>query len=84
MAEYLRVFEEAASSAPRHQLPGDLPLVVISAGDQPDDVKAAHQRLADSSSRGRHLVAAKSGHWVPFDQPEVIVNAIREIVGVAA
>jgi pimeloyl-ACP methyl ester carboxylesterase len=84
MADYLRVFEEAAAAAPRHELSGDLPLVVISAGDQPADVKAAHERLARSSSRGRHLVAAKSGHWVPFDEPDVVVNAIREVVSVAA
>ena len=55
-------------------------LTVISAGDQPDDVKAEHERLALSSARGRHVVAQNSGHWVPFDQPELIVAAIREIV----
>ena len=81
MVDYLRVFEEAAASAPRHRLFSDLPLVVISAGDQPDDVVAAHRALAESSSRGRHIVAAASGHWIPFDEPGVIVSAVRELLG---
>jgi len=25
-------------------------------------------------------VASKSGHWVPYDEPDLIVDAIREIV----
>jgi pimeloyl-ACP methyl ester carboxylesterase len=78
MADYLRVFEEAAAA--RDPIPRDIPLTVITAGDQPDDVQAAHERLASTSSRGRHLVAARSGHWVPFDEPEVIVGAVQELV----
>jgi pimeloyl-ACP methyl ester carboxylesterase len=79
MSEYLRVFEEAAASAPRYQLSSELPLVVISAGDQPEAVLAAHRELAQSSSRGRHIVASGSGHWIPFDDPELIVSAVREL-----
>jgi pimeloyl-ACP methyl ester carboxylesterase len=80
MAEYLRVFEEAAVSAPRLRLPRDLSLAVISAGDQPDDVMAAHRTLAQSSSRGRHIVASGSGHWIPFDDPDLIVETVRELI----
>lgn len=79
MADYLRVFEEAAASVPRQRLPRELPLTVITAGDQPAAVKAAHEALASSSSRGRHILAAKSGHWVPFDEPDLIIEAIREL-----
>jgi pimeloyl-ACP methyl ester carboxylesterase len=80
MAGYLRVFEEAAASVWNRAVAADLPLVVISAGDQPSTAIAEHEALAQSSSRGRHIVATKSGHWVPFDQPELIVGAIRDIV----
>lgn len=80
MAEYLRVFEEIAVSVLSHPIPRDIPVIVISAGDQPDDVKAAHSELARSSSHGRHIVARGSGHWVPFDAPEVIVDAIRALI----
>lgn len=80
MADYLTVFQESALAAAQLRLPNDVPLVVISAGDQPEEVKAAHERLARSSARGRHVVAAASGHWVPFDQPELIVDAIEQLV----
>lgn len=80
MAGYLTVFEQAAASMVLQRLPSGMPLTVISAGDQPDDVKAEHERLARSSARGRHIVAEKSGHWVPFDEPELIVAATKEIV----
>lgn len=79
MADYLRVFEEVALSARSHQIPRDMPVVVISAGDQSNDVTAAHEQLARSSSLGRHIVASNSGHWVPFDEPDLIVDAIREL-----
>jgi len=79
MADYLRVFQESALAAAQLRLPNNVPLVVISAGDQPEDVTAAHERLARSSTRGRHIVAATSGHWVPFDQPELIVDAIQQL-----
>jgi len=80
MAEYLYVFAEAAASAARHSLPRDIPVIVITAGDQPDDVRAAHEQLARASVRGRHVLAAASGHWVPFDEPGLIVDAVRELV----
>jgi pimeloyl-ACP methyl ester carboxylesterase len=58
----------------------DAPLVIISSGTQPADVIAKHRTLADRSSRGRHIVATGSGHWIQFDEPELVVNVIRELV----
>lgn len=39
--------------------------------------------LSCLSSRSRLLVAAKSGHGIQIDQPEIVVEAIRQIVEVA-
>jgi pimeloyl-ACP methyl ester carboxylesterase len=80
MAEHLGTLRETAATAGAVGPLGDLPIVVLSAGDQPPHIVAAHQRLASLSTEGRHLVAARSGHWIMFDQPEVIVATIREIV----
>jgi pimeloyl-ACP methyl ester carboxylesterase len=80
MADHLRVLPEATASAGAIGSLGDLPVVVISSGDQTPDVTAAHEELARLSSRGRVVVASKSGHWVPYDEPELIVEAIREII----
>jgi pimeloyl-ACP methyl ester carboxylesterase len=58
----------------------DLPLVTISSTD-PGDYRVRQQAaLARLSTRGRHLIASHSGHWVPIDQPELVISVIREMV----
>jgi pimeloyl-ACP methyl ester carboxylesterase len=81
MADQLRVFHEA-TEAPTVRIPSlrDVPLAVISSADQPASVLASHEALVRLSSHGRHVVASKSGHWVPFDEPELVVDAIRDVV----
>jgi pimeloyl-ACP methyl ester carboxylesterase len=58
----------------------DVPLVIVSSGDQRSDVIAKHRQLARLSSSGRHIVAATSGHWIQFDDPDLVVDTIRDIV----
>src|SRR5262249_39424951 len=73
MAEYLRVLDQAAAAAAQVGTASaggqvgalDLPLVVISSGDQTPDVLEAHHALARLSSRGRHVSAEHSTHWIP-------------------
>lgn len=36
--------------------------------------------VAAQSSRGRLIVAEESGHNIPFDQPHLVLAAIRELV----
>jgi pimeloyl-ACP methyl ester carboxylesterase len=79
MAAYLRALPEAIVDAERLP-PLTVPLVVISSGDQPPDVLDLHQALARKSSMGRHVVARRSTHWIPFDEPALIVDAIREVI----
>ena len=38
------------------------------------------QELARRSSRGRQIIAEKSGHYIQRDQPELVVDAIRAVV----
>jgi hypothetical protein len=73
----------------------DIPLVVLTQGIPygPDMVAVpslapkAYQlhlelqrELATRSPRGRHLIAEKSGHSIHQDQPDLVVNAIREVL----
>jgi pimeloyl-ACP methyl ester carboxylesterase len=58
---------------------GDVPLAIVSGGDQPAEVLAQHRALTGLSSRGRHVVAAKSGHWIHLDEPDVVVREIRNM-----
>lgn len=55
---------------------GDLPLVTISSTDPGDYRLRQQEALARRSTRGRHLVASHSGHWVPLDQPDLVVAVI--------
>jgi pimeloyl-ACP methyl ester carboxylesterase len=59
---------------------GDLPLVTISSTDPGDYRLRQQDALARLSRRGRHIVASKSGHWIPLDQPQVVIDAIRDVL----
>jgi pimeloyl-ACP methyl ester carboxylesterase len=56
---------------------GDLPLVTISSTDPGDYRLRQQDALARLSTRGRHIVASNSGHWIPLDQPDLVVDVIR-------
>jgi pimeloyl-ACP methyl ester carboxylesterase len=79
MGEYLRVLDEEAAAIAAVVTPPEVPVVVISGGHQPASEIAAHRRLAAASPHGRHLIASRSGHWINFDEPEVIVDAVRAL-----
>jgi pimeloyl-ACP methyl ester carboxylesterase len=57
-----------------------LPLAVIAATELSDRRRRLHETLARQSSRGRLIVARASGHWVPLDEPSVVVDTIAELV----
>jgi pimeloyl-ACP methyl ester carboxylesterase len=79
MADHLSALERDRESIAAVAPPREVPLVVISSGDQPDEQLAVHRSLADASSDGRHVVAARSAHWVQFDEPELVVAAVRHL-----
>jgi pimeloyl-ACP methyl ester carboxylesterase len=95
-AEELRELHEARALKAR-QL-GDLPLVVIVGGREeptPPGVTAEEWRrlsaekrrqkeaLAGLSSAGTLRVAARSGHHVQLEEPALVVDAVRQVVGSA-
>jgi pimeloyl-ACP methyl ester carboxylesterase len=80
MAQHLEALGAMGDAAGRIASLGDLPLTVISAGDQPAELHAKHRALAYLSSRGKHLVARKSSHWIHLDEPDLVVTAIREVI----
>ena len=67
---------------------GDMPLIVITRGIPESDETAAraeerrraHKAIASASRRGRWLIAGKSGHHVQIDQPDVVIDAIRDVI----
>jgi pimeloyl-ACP methyl ester carboxylesterase len=59
---------------------GDLPLVTISSTDPGDHRLRQQEALARLSTRGRHIMASNSGHWIPLDEPSIVIDAVTEVV----
>jgi pimeloyl-ACP methyl ester carboxylesterase len=62
---------------------GDLPLVVITARNADARRLRSDEALSRLSTRGRHVLADDSGHWVPLDAPAVVAAAVIETVQAA-
>ena len=58
----------------------DLPLVVLSGDHHPTPYADWQRHLAQLSSRGVQLLAGDCGHWIHLDRPELITEAIRQVV----
>jgi pimeloyl-ACP methyl ester carboxylesterase len=80
MAEHLTALPEVAAAAAGVTDLGNLPLVVISGSHLRPEQQLEHQRVARTSTRGRHAIAQGSGHWVHVDAPEVIVDAVQSLL----
>lgn len=67
---------------------GDLPLLVLSAGDWtqgfPRAMKQAmlglHAEMAAYAHQGEHRIVPDSSHAIPADQPQAVVDAISDVV----
>jgi pimeloyl-ACP methyl ester carboxylesterase len=73
---------------------GDIPLIVLSHGKTQQMAglstevsrefeqiwQQMQSELAAQSACGKRIVAETSGHYVQFDQPELVIDAIREVV----
>jgi pimeloyl-ACP methyl ester carboxylesterase len=91
-------FEESANEVRAAGTLGDRPLVVLTAGKNPDPkllpanipmkelddfheiwVKDLQVREAHLSTRGKQIVVPDSTHMIPFERPDTVINAIREV-----
>ena len=72
---------------------GDLPLIVLSRG-LPQDSGPAGQKGEEEHNRdqaalvalsrsGKQVVAKRSGHHIPLDEPDLAVAAIRDVIAAA-
>ena len=88
-------FEEDLRSARAAGSFGDLPLVVVSRDPTRVDTdwgalapilnpiwNSSQLDLLALSSHSSHMIALMSGHDIPFDRPDVIVDAIRKVIAV--
>jgi pimeloyl-ACP methyl ester carboxylesterase len=96
-ADVGRNWQASAEEARNAGSLGDVPLIVLTGGKfvaprnpaYVAEARAFHQmwvhelqpKLARLSSRGRQIIIENSGHGIQFEAPDVLIAAIREIVG---
>jgi hypothetical protein len=90
----IRAFPESATQAAATGPFGDLPLAVLShdpdkpSNDLPRDLsksvnklwEAMQEDLAHLSTRSTQTVAKNSGHYIQMDRPDVVIDAVRNVV----
>lgn len=93
----LKSFSESAAQAASTGSLGDMPLAVLShdpdkpSAELPADLakptndawQKMQQELAHLSTRGIQTVAKNSAHYIQLDRPDVVIEAIRNIVNQA-
>jgi pimeloyl-ACP methyl ester carboxylesterase len=90
----LRSFPESAAETAVTGALGDLPLAVLShdpdkpSADLPADLarptndawEKMQEELAHLSTRGTQTIAKNSAHYIQIDRPDVVIEAVRDIV----
>jgi hypothetical protein len=70
---------------------GNIPLIVLSEGkpnipfmqERLQTWFELQEELAHLSTKGRHIVATESAHAIHRTEPDLIFNAVRDVVGAA-
>jgi pimeloyl-ACP methyl ester carboxylesterase len=83
LSAYLTSLPASAAEAAAIDQPISIPVTALSASNSTPEQRAEREHLTSRSPRGRHILARKSGHWIHLDEPDLVVNAIREIVELA-
>ncbi|MCD9032052.1 alpha/beta hydrolase [Luteimonas sp. Y-2-2-4F] len=85
-----RALEATHETLRRHPPVCGVPVAVLAAGERPDGMTAARfaawqdaQRELAARTGGRFLIAEGSGHLVPRDRPDAVVDAVRAVLAAA-
>ena len=79
MAAHLESLPASAQEAAAMGDAEGIPITVLSAANSTPEQLEERDALARRSPRGQHIIARKSGHWIQLDEPELVVQAIREM-----
>ena len=83
LGQHVAALSVSAAQAAAMKSFGDLPLVVLSGDHHPAPYDDWQRDLAQLSSRGVQLLAGDCGHWIHLDRPELVTEAIRQVVAAA-
>ncbi len=80
LASQIEWVSQSAQQVRLSPLPPELPLTVISAPNSDPQWMPGQEKTAALSSRGKHLVARDSSHWIPLDRPDLVVETLCQMV----
>jgi pimeloyl-ACP methyl ester carboxylesterase len=80
LAKYLESLPASAAEANLLAEPRNIPVFVLSAANSTAEQMLEREELAGRSPHGKHIIAAKSGHWIQLDEPELVAQAVREMI----
>ncbi len=80
MAAYIGSLPKCAAELHDCHIPAEVPVTVLSGAHQPQARLQEHAAIAAHSLHGCHLMAAQSAHWIHLDQPELVLQAVREMM----
>jgi pimeloyl-ACP methyl ester carboxylesterase len=80
MAAYLECLPGCARQAVQMPAPIEIPFVVLSAGSATAAELAERDEWVAASSSARHIRLPGTGHWLQLERPELVVEAVRELV----
>lgn len=85
-AEVLSMETSITQTAKATPLPPERPFIIVWHGIPAEPVEleplaeASMEELVQRSDNGKLIVAEKSGHYITFDRPDVVIDAIRQVV----
>jgi pimeloyl-ACP methyl ester carboxylesterase len=79
MARYIRSLPLCARELQGCAIPAEVPVTVLSGAHQPAILLEDHAAIAAHSHQGRHVIAAKSAHWIHLDEPELVASAVHQM-----
>jgi pimeloyl-ACP methyl ester carboxylesterase len=96
-SEVAAMDQDSAETVARRKTFGDMPLVVLTAGQSAKDPSLSdaqnqawqklwtqgHDDMAALSTRGQNRVVQGSGHFIQFEQPQAVIDAVDEVVAEA-
>ncbi len=80
MARHLESLPECAALAVTMQVSPMIPVIILSAATaKPEELAEREAWIADRAN-ARHTVVAGTGHWLHLERPELVVQAVLELV----
>ncbi|HYL37582.1 MAG TPA: alpha/beta hydrolase, partial [Bryobacteraceae bacterium] len=80
LAGYLESLPASSAEASVMSVPASIPITILSAANSTPSQLAERAAMVNHSTRGSHVIVPNSGHWIHLDQPELVNQAIQEMV----